>query len=244
MTTDTKPKRATIGGDYTLVGIAKGAGMIAPNMATMLSVIVTDARISAALLNQALCEAVDKSFNRIVVDGDMSTNDSLVILASGASGLTIDGTRLADFTSKLTFVCLMLAQAIVRDAEGATRFIQLEIAGARSVQEARQIGNTIATSPLVKTAFYGGDANWGRILAAAGRAHVLLDQSRLSLWFGDLQLVADGMPLIYDDAQANAIAAQPEVNVRLELGLGDQQAVIWTCDLSHEYVNINGHYRT
>ncbi len=245
MTTDTRPKQAAAtSGGFTIAGIAKGAGMIAPNMATMLSVIVTDAVITPPLLNRALHCAADHSFNRIVVDGDMSTNDTVLILANGASGVEITESSLVSFTISLTAVCETLAQAIVRDGEGATKFIELSVTGARSVEEARQIGNTIATSPLVKTAFYGGDANWGRILAAAGRAGVPLDQHKLSLWYEDLQLVANGTPPNYDEARANAIAAQSDVKVRLDLGQGDQQATIWTCDLSHDYVDINGHYRT
>jgi glutamate N-acetyltransferase/amino-acid N-acetyltransferase len=247
MTTDTRPKHFSVNANgITIAGIAKGAGMIAPNMATMLSMIATDAVISAELLRQALREAVEQSFNRIVIDGDMSTNDTVLLYASGASGKTVgkDVGYYSDFLPGLTSVCKALSQAIVRDGEGVTRFITLNVTGARSVEEARQIANTIAISPLVKTAFYGGDANWGRIMMAAGRAGVELDQNKLSLWYDDLQLVANGTPLNYDDAQANARAAQPEVTVRLDLGLGDQEATIWTCDLSHEYVSINGHYRT
>jgi glutamate N-acetyltransferase / amino-acid N-acetyltransferase len=245
MTTDTKPKQAAAAsGGFTIAGIAKGAGMIAPNMATMLSVIVTDAVIAPPLLNRALRYAVEQSFNRIVVDGDMSTNDTVLLLANGASGVEINEAMLNAFAIPLAEVSKMLAEGIVRDAEGATKFIELRVTGARSIQEARQIGNTIATSPLVKTAFYGGDANWGRIFMAAGRAGVPLDQHKLSLWYDDLQLVANGTPLNYDEARANAIAGQSDVKVRLDLGLGDQEVTIWTCDLSHDYVSINGHYRT
>lgn len=247
MTTDTRPKRFSVNvSGIHIAGIAKGAGMIAPNMATMLSMIATDAVISVELLRRALREAVEQSFNRIVIDGDMSTNDTVLLFASGASAKTVgkDVDYHAEFLPGLTAVCKALSQAIVRDGEGVTRFITLNVTGARSTAEARQIANTIAISPLVKTAFYGGDANWGRIMMAAGRAGVELDQNKLSLWYDDLQLVANGTPLDYDDAQANARAAQPEVTVRLDLGLGDQAATLWTCDLSHEYVSINGHYRT
>jgi glutamate N-acetyltransferase/amino-acid N-acetyltransferase len=245
MTTDTRPKSANIELDgITITGIAKGAGMIAPNMATMLSVIATDAVISAPLLQRALAEAAERSFNCIVVDGDMSTNDTVIALASGASGIEITEEEYERFAGCLAAVCISLAQSIVKDGEGVTKFITLQIVGAETPQGAKQIGNTIATSPLVKTAFYGGDANWGRILAAAGRAGVSLDQSKLSLWFDDLQLVASGTPLNYDQGRANAIAAQPEINIRLDLGQGSNEATIWTCDLSHDYVDINGHYRT
>ncbi|MCE7945931.1 MAG: bifunctional glutamate N-acetyltransferase/amino-acid acetyltransferase ArgJ [Chloroflexi bacterium CFX4] len=245
MTTDTKPKLAhsTYNG-AALIGIAKGAGMIAPNMATMLSVIATDAQIAPLLLQEMLSRAADQSFNRIVVDGDMSTNDTLLILANGTSGVLIDETNARHFEAALTELCTVLAQAIVRDGEGVTKFITLQISGARSAAEARQIGNAIATSPLVKTAFYGGDPNWGRILAAAGRSGIALDPTRLALWYNDLQLVADGTPLNYDEGRAKLHAQQAEVVVRLDLGAGDAESVIWTCDLSHDYVSINGHYRT
>src|SRR5689334_10458466 len=163
LTTDTQPKLASIEYDgITITGIAKGAGMIAPNMATLLCMIATDAAIPAPLLQHALDEAVARSFNCIVVDGDMSTNDTVLVLASGASEVEIDEIQLERFTGCLAAVCISLAQAMVRDAEGATKFITLQITGARNSADARQIGNTIATSPLVKTAFYGGDANWGR----------------------------------------------------------------------------------
>jgi glutamate N-acetyltransferase/amino-acid N-acetyltransferase len=248
MTTDTRPKLVYAESNgLHFVGMAKGAGMIAPNMATMLALIVTDAIIAAPHLQTALAQAAEVSFNRIVVDGDMSTNDTLLALANGTSGVQIGGpgsTGWSAFLETLTDIARQLATAIVRDAEGATKFIVLHITGARTAADARLIGNTIATSPLVKTAFYGGDANWGRILAAAGRSGVKLEQNRLSLWYDSLQLVANGTPLNYDDAQANAIAAQPEINVKLDLGLGQAEATIWTCDLSHDYVDINGHYRT
>jgi glutamate N-acetyltransferase/amino-acid N-acetyltransferase len=245
MTTDTKPKSASLtASGLTIAGIAKGAGMIAPNMATMLSCVVTDATIAPALLHRALREAAEVSFNRVVIDGDMSTNDTLLALASGAGAVTITETNFSSFVRMLSAVCEDLARKIVRDGEGVTRFITVRVNGALSAADAKQVANTIATSPLVKTAFYGGDANWGRILAAAGRAGVSLDQSRASLWYDDLQLVASGLPLDYDEAQANQLAGQAEVTVTLDLGLGAGEAVVWTCDLSHDYVSINGHYRT
>ncbi|MBO9309885.1 MAG: bifunctional glutamate N-acetyltransferase/amino-acid acetyltransferase ArgJ [Chloroflexi bacterium] len=245
MTTDTRPKLAHAKfGDAALIGIAKGAGMIAPNMATMLSLIATDVRIAPDLLQRLLRQAADESFNRIVVDGDMSTNDTLLIMANGLSSAQVDEQNAAAFQAALTALCTRLAQAIVRDGEGATKFITLHISGARNVAEARQIGNAIATSALVKTAFYGGDPNWGRILAAAGRAGVPLDPTRLALWYNDFQLVADGAPLNYDEARAKLHAQQREIVVRLDLGLGQAEVTLWTCDLSHDYVSINGHYRT
>ncbi len=254
MTTDTKPKTAsiTING-YTIVGMAKGAGMIAPNMATMLAVIATDADIEQSVLQKALRQAANSTFNRIVIDGDMSTNDTLLALASGTSGVKIgaDPSRFG-FTGALYRVCKQLAQGIVRDGEGVTKFITLHVVGADTREHAHQIANTIAISPLVKTAFYGGDANWGRILMAAGRAGVEIDPAKIALWYeagekdpkGGLQLVQDGTPLRYDETQANLIAASAEVTVTLDLGMGDAPATVWTCDLSHDYVSINGHYRT
>ncbi|MFQ3534838.1 MAG: bifunctional glutamate N-acetyltransferase/amino-acid acetyltransferase ArgJ [Aggregatilineales bacterium] len=245
MTTDTRPKLAhATFGEAALIGIAKGAGMIAPNMATMLSLIATDVRISPDLLQPIMRRAADRSFNCIVVDGDMSTNDTVLVMANGLSRVVVDEQNAARFEAALTELCIRLAQAIVRDGEGATKFITIHITGARSALEARQIGNTIATSALVKTAFYGGDPNWGRILAAAGRAGVPLDAARLSLWYNDLQLVADGAPLNYDEARAKLHAQQSELTVRVDLGLGAAEATLWTCDLSHDYVSINGHYRT
>ncbi len=245
MTTDTRPKFASVEmPGYRIAGIAKGAGMIAPMMATMLSVVVTDAQIPAFQLYKALRRAASRSFNRIVIDGDMSTNDTLLVLASGASGVAIDEQRFEPFTDALSLLCMDLAKKIVRDGEGATRFIELRISGAASNQDARKVADAIATSPLVKTAFYGGDANWGRILAAAGRSGAAMQPERASLWYDDLQLLENGSPLQYDEARANAIAAQPEIAVWLDLGLGDGESIVWTCDLSHDYVNINGHYRT
>jgi glutamate N-acetyltransferase / amino-acid N-acetyltransferase len=254
MTTDTVPKIARITQDgYTIAGVAKGAAMIAPNMATMLGCIVTDAQIPHAVLQRALRQAADASFNHIVVDGDMSTNDTVLALANGASGVEIgDDARRFKFTGALYRVCKVLAQAIVRDAEGATRFITLHVTGSDDLENAHRIANVIATSPLVKTAFYGGDANWGRILAAAGRSGVELDAGNLSLWYeigekapkGGLQLCANGVPLNYPDAEANAIAASKEVTVTLDLGMGDVSATVWTSDLTHDYVSLNGHYRT
>lgn len=254
MTTDTVPKIARITQDgYTIAGIAKGAAMIAPNMATMLGLIVTDALIPHAVLQRALRQAVNATFNHIVVDGDMSTNDTVLALANGASGVEIgNDPRRFKFTGALYRVCKVLAQAIVRDAEGASRFITLHILGCEDQEQAQRIGNTIATSPLVKTAFYGGDANWGRILAAAGRAGVALDPMNLSLWYAKgehpaktgLQLCERGVPLQYDEARANAIAGSAEVTVTLEVGEGHGSATIWTSDLTHDYVSLNGHYRT
>jgi glutamate N-acetyltransferase/amino-acid N-acetyltransferase len=249
MTTDTRPKLASVQlpAGYTITGIAKGAGMIAPNMATMLSVIATDADIPRGALQNALHQAVEASFNRIVVDGDMSTNDTVLLLANGASGVTASE---SEFVAAVTGVCVPLAQAIVRDGEGATKFVTVHVTGASDPRSARTVANTVATSALVKTAFYGGDPNWGRILVAAGYSGIEFDPARVALWLLDaggqpvIQLVEAGRPSRYDEAAAIVLMHTPEWGVRLDLGSGSASAQVWTCDLSHDYVTINGHYRT
>lgn len=254
MTTDTYPKLASItvtdpGGTYRIAGITKGAGMIAPNMATMLAVIVTDAMLTPAHAQNALTTAADVSYNRVVVDGDMSPNDTVLLLANGASGVMPEPDT---FRRALAALCTHLAQAIVRDGEGATKFITLEVCGAGDDSSARQIAHTIATSALVKTAFYGNDANWGRIIAAAGRAGVLFDPACARLQMASqvdgceqIVLLFDaGMPADYSEALATAIISAAEVQVTLDCGLGSGRATVWTCDLSHDYVTINGDYRT
>ena len=246
MTTDTRPKEYAVRhAQYTIGGMCKGAGMIHPNMATMLAVITTDAAISPELLDRALRAAVERSFNRISVDGDTSTNDTVLVLANGSSGYTVrEGTELEAFTDALTRTAIELATHIVRDGEGATKFVAIVVSGARSEADAAQVGKAIANSPLVKTALYGGDANWGRVLAAAGYSGVDIDPGSTALWLGDVQLVANGAPMAYDESDAARAIAGPNVSIRLELGLGHAGATIWTCDLSHEYVTINGKYRT
>jgi glutamate N-acetyltransferase/amino-acid N-acetyltransferase len=262
MTTDTRPKLVTRiveidGQTVSFAGIAKGAGMIHPNMATMLSTIATDAAISQPLLQKALSAAVDLSYNRISIDGDTSTNDTVLVLANGMAGnpeITSDGPAYAAFLAALTDISTALAQAIVRDGEGVTKFVTVHVHGAKSNEEAHAAANTVATSPLVKTAFFGNDANWGRILAAVGRSGSMVDPSRCALFvaggptdgerMAELQLVAGGTPLPYAEADAAARFAQPEIDVRVDLGLGTGEAIVWTCDLSHEYVSINGDYRS
>lgn len=252
MTTDTRPKLAsatvqTADGAFTVAGIAKGAGMIAPNMATMLSAIVTDAALPPEALQAALRAAVETTFNRVVIDGDMSTNDTVLVLANGASGVTPEA---AAFTEALRAVCDSLARQIARDGEGATKFVQVEVIGAPSDRDAHQIAHTIATSPLVKTALYGGDANWGRIIAAAGRAGVAVDPNRMTLWVhgpgieAPLCLFSAGLPADYSEAVATAIMQGAEIAISLDCAAGSGDATIYTCDLSHDYVSINGHYRT
>jgi glutamate N-acetyltransferase/amino-acid N-acetyltransferase len=263
MTTDTRPKLVTHTaqiGDRTVrcTGIAKGAGMIHPNMATMLSALVTDAFVAQPVLQEALAAAANVSFNRISIDGDTSTNDTVLLLANGLADneeiAATSGELYASFVALLTAVCTELAQAVVRDGEGVTKFVAIHVRGAADDAAAHTAANTIATSPLVKTAFFGGDANWGRILAAVGRSGIQVDPKRAALYIdggpdararlGEIQLVAGGTPLAYSEEQATAIFAQPEIDVRVELGLGDGAATVWTSDLSYEYVRINGDYRT
>jgi glutamate N-acetyltransferase/amino-acid N-acetyltransferase len=254
MTTDTRPKVAFSrvvhedGRVFQTNGIAKGAGMIAPNMATMLGILATDAPLTPAGAAELLKRGAEHSFNRIVVDGDMSTNDTVLLLSNGTGA---DISAYPPFAAALMETSTRLAKAIVRDGEGATKFITIQVFGAADDAAARQIANTIATSPLVKTAFYGGDANWGRIVAAAGRAGVALDPALLKLWIAggednrrDLLLFASAMPTAYDEAQAAAIMAESSIHVTLDCGQGKGSAVVWTCDLSHEYVSVNGHYRS
>lgn len=249
MTTDTFAKLASAERSaYRITGIAKGAGMIAPNMATMLSIIATDAVIAPEDLQTMLNAVAEKSFNRIVVDGDMSTNDTILLLANGASGISPD---LEQFQADLQAVAIDLAQSIVRDGEGASKFVTINIVDANNAQEATTIARSIATSPLCKTAFHGADPNWGRIIAAAGYAGVPFDPARLSLWLMDsngvdkFQLVGDGTPLDYDEPAAITLMQSSEWGFRLSLGqAGSQTVTVWTCDLSHDYVTINGDYRT
>lgn len=254
MTTDTYPKHAAVqfeldGKTVTIGGMAKGAGMIHPDMATMLAVFTTDAAVAPERLQALLQTAVDQSFNRISVDGDTSTNDTVLLLANGASGAAVDADDEALFGAALNHVCRRLAHMIVRDGEGATKFVEIQVVGAPDDAAAHAIANTIATSPLVKTAFAGSDANWGRILAAAGRAGVAFAQEQTALWVGvakarELQLVAGGTPTDYQEANAAAVLAEPEFKVLFDAGAGDGTAVVWTSDLTHEYVSINADYRT
>ncbi len=255
MTTDTHPKHLAVqvelpGGTVTIGGMAKGSGMIHPDMATMLGVVTTDAAVEAAVLDRMLRTAVSRSFNRISIDGDTSTNDTILLLANGASGAPVsDGASIALFQNALAVLCTELAQMIVRDGEGATKFVAVQVTGAKSETDAHAIANTIATSPLVKTAFAGSDANWGRILAAAGRAGVAFDQNQAALWIGvdapdELQLVANGAPTNYQEAEAAAVFAQPEFKIRLNIGAGRASTIVWTTDLTHDYVSINADYRS
>lgn len=255
MTTDTRPKHVSLTvdlpeGQVTIGGMAKGAGMIHPNLATMLALITTDAHIAPDLLDALLKTAVNQSFNHISIDGDTSTNDTVLLLANGATGTGVaTGKSTERFRDGLITVCQALAQQIVRDGEGATKFVEIQVKGTETNEAAHQIANTIAISPLVKTAFAGSDANWGRLLMAAGRAGIPFNQDVVNLWVGidtgsALQLVAGGTPTDYGEADAARIFAQPEFKILLEVGPAEGTAVVWTCDLSHDYVTINADYRT
>ena len=253
MTTDTRPKwasrRLTLAGrEVTITGIAKGAGMIRPDMATMLAFVVTDAAVDPALLREILHEAVADSFNAITVDGDTSTNDACLLLATGRSGASIPATGgdRARFATAVGEVCVDLAQAIVRDGEGATKFITVRVEGGQDAAECRQVAYTIAHSPLVKTAFFASDPNWGRILAAVGRSGLdTLDLERVTIHLDEVCIVRDGgRASDYTEEQGQRVMARPEIAIRVELGRGGAAARIWTTDLSFDYVRINAEYRT
>jgi glutamate N-acetyltransferase/amino-acid N-acetyltransferase len=235
-------------GEFTIAGMAKGAGMIHPNMATMLCLLTSDVRITPQVARQALNEGVEKSFHRITVDGDTSTNDTVLLLANGLAKMppitSTESRGYADFCVGLSQVLLTLAQAIVRDGEGATRFVEITVSGARTGAEAKQVAMAIARSLLVKTAIYGQDANWGRIVCAVGYSGVTIIPERVRVWLGDLELFRNGEPYQVDEARARELLAEPEVVIRVDLGQGSAQETVWTCDLSHRYVDINAHYRT
>ncbi|MEI6207549.1 MAG: bifunctional glutamate N-acetyltransferase/amino-acid acetyltransferase ArgJ [Desulfuromonadales bacterium] len=253
MTTDTFPKlevRSGVAGQsgYTLAGTAKGAGMIMPNMATMLSFIITDAALEPDFLQQTFRKAVDNSFNMITVDGDMSTNDTCLILANGQAGNPPVGAGTPEaeaFELLLQDVLLSLAKQIVRDGEGATKFVEVRVRGAEGSDDARKVALAIANSSLVKTAFFGQDANWGRIFAAAGYSGAAVDQSRLSLCFDDVCMARNGIFAGGDaEARGTEVLRKKEFTVTVDLGLGVGSATVFTSDLSHEYVSINADYRT
>jgi glutamate N-acetyltransferase / amino-acid N-acetyltransferase len=256
MTTDTFPKGAsavcTIDGQaVTLVGIAKGSGMIAPDMATMLAYVFTDAAIAAAPLQAALARAVDASFNAITVDGDTSTSDTLIACATGTAGhtplLSANDPRLAAFEAALHSVCLNLAHQIVRDGEGASKFVSIVVRGAESDDAAKRIAMTVANSPLVKTAIAGEDANWGRIVAAIGRAGEKAERDLLVISIGGTTICRDGMEVpAYDEAPVAAHMRGAAIDIAIDLNLpnGQGKAQVWTCDLTHGYIDINGSYRS
>ena len=253
MTTDTFPKACAyqfvLGGKTVkIAGIAKGAGMIHPNMATMLSFVTTDAAVAPTVLKQALQDAVNLSFNMITVDGDTSTNDMLTVLANGQAGnaaiAEAAGTDYDVFFAALRKVCTELAQLVVRDGEGATKFLEITVKGAVDFAGAKQVAMSIAKSPLVKTAFFGQDPNWGRILCATGYSGAAVDPEKTSLNIGGVTIVTEGQGVEYDVAVLKQVMAAKDIVVTVDLGLGDASATVWTCDFSYEYVKINGEYHT
>lgn len=251
MTTDTVPKGITIefevgGQPATLTGIVKGAGMIRPDMATLLAYIATDAAVEPGILQACLSAAVNRSFNRISIDGDTSTNDACLLLATGTGQASICRDNQDVFQTALNEACEYLARAVVRDGEGANRFVTVHVSAGSSEKECLRIAYAIAESPLVKTALFAGDPNWGRILAAIGRSGpVDLDIESVSIAIDDCHIVANGgLVDNYSETAAQAIMAGPEYTLHVMLGRGEEEARVWTCDLSHEYVRINAEYRT
>jgi glutamate N-acetyltransferase/amino-acid N-acetyltransferase len=253
MTTDTFPKMEASSGQaggvsYTVAGIAKGAGMIMPNMATMLSLIITDAVIEPTFLQQSFRGAVDNSFNAITVDGDMSTNDTCLIMANGMAEnpvITAGSAEGHSFALILNDVLLSLAKQIVKDGEGATKFVEIRVTGARDDSDAKRAAMAIANSSLVKTAFFGQDANWGRIFAAVGYSGAEVDQSQLSLNFNEVCMARNGI-FAGEDAEVRGteVLKQKEFTVSVDLGIGSGTATVYTSDLTHEYININADYRS
>ena len=250
MTTDTRIKTASaslrIGGNKVrLMGVAKGAGMIHPRLGTMLVYLFTDAKATPAQLRPLLASACGESFNRISIDGDTSTNDTVLLLASGASGAAISApAERKRFASALTGVCLSLAKQIVADGEGVQHLVALKIEQAASEAEAEQVARAIANSPLVKTAWAGADPNWGRVLAAVGYSGVPVKPERVSIFFGKHTVCRNGKKAPFDEDQVHGYLKQPEFEIRVRLGRGRAAATFWTCDLTAEYVKINADYRT
>jgi glutamate N-acetyltransferase/amino-acid N-acetyltransferase len=255
MTTDTYPKVATrsadIGGvTVTINGIAKGAGMIAPDMATMLSFVATDADIAPEALQALLSAGVGPTFNSVTVDSDTSTSDTLLLFATGKAAGQVrvdsaDDPRLASFRAALNDLLKDLALQVVRDGEGARKMVEITVEGAETNEAAKRIALSIANSPLVKTAVAGEDANWGRIVMAVGKSGEMADRDRLAIWFGDIRVAVNGeRDPDYSEAATTAVMQQEDIPVRVELGLGEGRATVWTCDLTKEYVAINGDYRS
>lgn len=255
LTTDTRPKGLSVqfqcdGRDYVVTGIAKGAGMIRPNMATMLGYVATDAAVSPAALQALLSRATQASFNRVTVDGDTSTNDACLLLATGAAGNTqlesTDDVLFAPLYNAIEEVCVFLAQALVRDGEGASKFVAVELIGGRDEQECLDVAFTIAHSPLVKTALFASDPNWGRLLAAIGRAGLPdLDVNKVGLYLNDVLIAERGCRAASYTEEQGVVAMSPqEITIRVELNRGDAMATVWTTDFSYDYVRINAEYRT
>ncbi len=253
MTTDTyaKYRAAEVDADgwvapIRLGGMCKGAGMIAPNMATMLAFVTTDARIPAPLLQEALRRASEASFNRVTVDGDTSTNDMCILMASGMGNGEISraGDAFEDFVQALTRLCTLLAKELARDGEGATKLVEVRVRGAVSAPAAHAIARTIAESPLVKTALFGNDPNWGRVLMAAGRAGVPFDPDQTSLFIGDIEVFKTGTGMNFDRDAAHDYLTNKEIVLTVDAGMGDFTDTMWTCDYSYDYIKINAEYHT
>lgn len=252
MTTDTFAKQLAIsvtadGRTFTVGGMAKGSGMIQPNMATMLAFLTTDAPLSPASCDAILRKAVARSFNRITVDSDTSTNDTCVLMASGAEGgpELEPGNMLHDAVSAAVCeVATALAQMVVRDGEGATKFVTVTVSGARDEADAERAAFAIANSPLMKCALFGQDANWGRVAMAVGKSGAEVDASRLEIVFAGIVTCRNGTAVPFDEAEAAALLARPEIDIDVDLHLGDGEATVWTCDFSYDYVRINGDYRS
>jgi glutamate N-acetyltransferase/amino-acid N-acetyltransferase len=252
MTTDTYMKEAAVrvtlnGTAVTIGGMAKGSGMIAPNMATMLAFITTDAALSPDALQTALRRANDRSFNRITVDGDMSTNDMALMLANGAAGgkaIAPGSPAFETFCEALEVVMAKMAKMIARDGEGATKLVEIRVTGAHSEAEAAQAAESVANSNLVKTAIHGADANWGRILAAVGYSGIDFNPDLVSISFNDLPILKPNYQIVIDEAKAKVVLQQENIVVQIDLAQGNAEAKFWTCDLSKEYVHINASYRS
>ncbi len=253
MTTDTVPKEIAveleIGGKTVRIGgMTKGAGMIAPNMATMLAFLATDANITSEALQTVLRESVVKSFNRMTVDSDRSTNDTVLILATGAAGnpeiTETAGDDCEAFHEGLNFVCVELAKMIAQDGEGATKLIEVIVKGAKNEAEGEMAARAIAESPLVKTAVFGADANWGRIMMAVGKSEAEFDPYQVDVWLGGYQLVKDGMDAGFDEDKATDLFSKDTVTITVDLNAGDAEVTMWTCDYSYDYIRINADYRT
>ena len=252
ITTDTYSKTCAteveIGGKRVRFGaIAKGSGMIQPNMATMLCFITTDASIDSALLQEALSEITEVSFNMISVDGDMSTNDMVVVLANGAAGnakITEKNEDYVKFYDTLLSICQGLSQRIAADGEGATKFLTIHVTGAKSFADAKTIGMSVAKSPLVKTAFFGQDPNWGRVICAVGYAGVPMDPEKTVVKFGGIPVYAHGVGAEFDEDALRKVMAEHDIVIDIDMGAGNEEATVWSCDFSYEYVKINGEYHT
>ena len=253
MTTDTHPKAVAVeveidGAPVRIGGIAKGSGMIAPNMATMLSYLTTDARINAKTLQTALTRVVDDTYNLLTVDTDQSTNDTVLILATGGAAnaeiVEAKGENYEAFCAGLQFVCTELVKMLARDGEGATKLLEVVVKGAKNREDAEKAARAVAESPLVKTAVFANDANWGRIMMALGKSGAEFNPYQVDVWLADYQLVKDGMDAGYDEDKATALFAQDPGRITIALGAGDAKITMWTCDYSYDYIRINADYRT